>query len=135
MAFVLSLGGCDHNECLIFLCLLTFDDHHSSNYWKNWNTGTLEIIQYYLKKIPNSQVLLHALNKGNSNQAAANRNKTDNIYWETLKKNLEVILLLFFNHNKKNYLLLEREEKQSQEINKGRAQLTIMKWNKVQRLT
>lgn len=79
------------------------------------------------KKNPKSQVLLHALNKGNSNQAA------DNIYWET-QKNLEVILLLFFKHSKKNYLLLEREEKQSQEINKGRAQLTIMKWNKVQRL-
>lgn len=41
----------------------------------------------------------------------------------------------FLKHSKTNYLLLEREEKQSQEINKGRAQLTIMKWNKVQKLT
>lgn len=96
-------------------------------YWHIRNNTKL-----FLKK---TLVLLHALNKGNSNQAAANRNKTDNIYWETQRKNLEVILFLFFNHSKKNYLLLEREEKQNQEINKGRAQLTVMKWNKVQRLT
>lgn len=44
------------------------------------------------------------------------------------------ILGFFKIYSKTNYLLLERKEKRSQEINKGRAQLTIMKWNKVQRL-
>lgn len=47
MAFVLPPLGCAHNRCLIFLCLLAFDDHRSSSYWKHWNIGILEIIQYY----------------------------------------------------------------------------------------
>lgn len=52
------------------ILLLTFEDHHSSGYWKHWDIGTLETIQYYFLKTPNSQVLLHAPNKGNFNQTA-----------------------------------------------------------------
>lgn len=77
---------------------------------------------------------MHVLNKKPSpNESAADRHTKDNLLGNTEEEFRGNFI--FFKHSKTDYLLLEREEKQSQEINKGRAQLTIMKWNKVQRLT
>lgn len=115
-----------------FLCLVTLDDHHhSSNNWKHWSISTLGILWYYFFKLLSSFTSFKE-KKNNPNEAAANRHAKDKISWETQRGNF----ISFLNIVRKiTCYLREKRNKLKKKVNKGRAQLTIMKWNTVQRLT